>query len=290
MSDPTPPPPAVTAPLASELTAQGEPSHAARLTSAWYERRWAHILRGGLISERFTLKVASPAIMDALWADGWRHFGAEFFKSLFDLNGRRLARVIPLRVDVSHSALTRDQRRTLARCESLDVRVRPAHITPEHEELFTLHTARFTQNRPTSLTRFISAQVEVVPCPVAMCEVREGGRLIAASYFDIGHEALSSVYAFFDPTSSLGLGTLTLLKELEYARREGKRFVYTGYAHLTPSHYDYKKRLHGTEFFDGARWSPLASLDLSTFERHPFELTDIPLELLGGGAAGDASA
>ncbi len=255
-------------------------SHSTRITSAWYERRWAHILRGGL-SERFTLKVASPAIMDALWADGWRHFGPEFFKSLFDLNGRRLARVIPLRVDVARATPTRDQRRTLARCEGLEVRVRPAHITPEHEELFALHAERFSRNRPHSLTQFISSEVEVVPCPVAMCEVRdEGGRLLAASYFDIGEEALSSVYAFFEPTSALGLGTLTLLKELAYAQREGKRFVYTGYAHTTPSHYDYKKRLRGTEFFDGARWLPLESLDLSAFERHPFELTDIPLELL----------
>ncbi len=255
------------------------------LVGSWRARRWAHLWGSGVLLERFTLNLASPAIMDALWADGWRHFGAEFFKSLFDLQGRRLVRVLPLRVDLSRNALTRDQRRALKGAEGLEVRARPARITEEHEQLFARHSARFTENRPRLLTQFISPHLHLVPCPVAMCEVREareggGGRLLAASYFDVGAEALSSVYAFFEPEGTRGLGTLTLLKELEYARREGRRYLYTGYAHLTPSHYDYKKRLLGTEFFDGVRWRPLESLELGSFVRHVFELEDIPLEFL----------
>ena len=38
--------------------------------------------------------------------------------------------------------------------------------------------------------------------------------------------------------------------ELAYARTLGKTYLYTGYAHTRNSYYDYKKRFHGTEFYD----------------------------------------
>ena len=115
-----------------------------------------------------------------------------------------------------------------------------------------------------------------------MCEVREDGRLLAVSLFDVGHEATSSIYAMFEPEEShRGLGHFTLILELLYARERGKRFLYTGYAHRTESYYDYKKRYRGSEFYDWrARWRPWDELSDDLFPTHRYEISDIPEELL----------
>ena len=78
------------------------------------------------------------------------------------------------------------------------------------------------------------------------------------SYFDIGGESVSGIYAMFEPKSAgRSLGIFTMLKEIEFARERGKEFYYLGYAYAGNSFYDYKKRFSGTEMFDwNGCWLP----------------------------------
>ena len=149
-------------------------------------------------------------------------------------------------------------------------------------QLFKRHAERFTENRPPSLYSFISLSPVLVPCASLMCEIRKVGRLLAASFFDVGHESVSSIYAMFDPDeSSRSLGHLTLLSEIQFAQHYKKNFVYTGYAHTISSYYDYKKRYRGTEFYDWrSAWHPMSELRDDFFPTHRYETSDIPEELL----------
>lgn len=249
----------------------------------WWMR---HSARGdwarGRYFQRFELERGTPQVMDALWADGWRHFGTTFFRDYFNVQERRLIRVLPLRIRLEMYHPTRDQRRILKRNQDLEITFRPILITPEHDQLFQRHAERFTENRPPSLYSFLSLSPVLVPCTSLMCEVRDDGRLIAASFFDVGHESTSSIYAMFEPSESRrALGHYTLLLEIEYARQREKQFVYTGYAHKISSYYDYKKRYRGTEFYDWReRWHPLSELKDDLFPTHRYEVSDIPEELL----------
>jgi leucyl-tRNA---protein transferase len=78
------------------------------------------------------------------------------------------------------------------------------------------------------------------------------------SFFDIGQEAVSSIYAMFDTDEpARGLGIFTLLAELEFAKHHGKKYLYTGYVHDEPSFYDYKKHFAALEYYDWqGRWLP----------------------------------
>ncbi len=248
---------------------------------------WAqHSARGdwarGKYFQRFELERASPQVMDALWADGWRHFGKTFFRDYFNVHGSRLVRVLPLRIRLSAFKMTRDQRRLRKKNHDVSIHFRPIVLTDEHMELFKRHAERFTENRPPSLYSFISLSPVLVPCPSLMCEIRKDGRLLAASFFDVGHEAVSSIYAMFDPDeASRGLGHLTLLSEIQFAQHFKKSFVYTGYAHTISSYYDYKKRYRGTEFYDWrSDWHPMNELRDDFFPSHRYENSDIPEELL----------
>ncbi len=214
-----------------------------------------------LIQEIQTLASAPPPLLDRLWADGWRHFGREFFRySLTLSNAGGLQIIQPLRLDLSTFHASKSQRRVLRRNEDTDIRIVPAAVDEEREAMFVRHRERFVSNIPGSLRTFMpEPEPAHLPCECVSVEVRSARRLIAVSYLDVGDTAVSSVYAMFEPDEAWrSLGTLTLLTEIQWAATRGKRWLYPGYATAQPSHYDYKKSFRPLEYFDWeGRWHPL---------------------------------
>ncbi|HEV3469839.1 MAG TPA: GNAT family N-acetyltransferase [Pyrinomonadaceae bacterium] len=209
--------------------------------------------------EYFVRWRADPREMDALWAEGWRHFGPVFFRYRRAEYGGRGCTVMPLRVDLARFAPSRSQRRVLAKNRDAEVSVGPTVVTPEMELMFERHRERFTFAVPDSLDSFLSFEPSSVPCPNVSILVRLGGRLAAASFLDVGRRATSAVYAMFDPAESRrSLGIFTMLEAIRYSRARGRRHYYPGYACLEPSVYDYKKNFAGLEHFDWrGTWHPL---------------------------------
>ena len=206
----------------------------------------------------------SPTKMDLLWSMGWRHFGTYFFCSTTAWSNGRTVRVLPLRIDLARFELSRSQKRTLKRNADLNVVFAPALVDDARERLFQRHKTRFRDNVPDTLYDFLSFQPDHVPCQAKMCSAYLGERLLATSYFDVGAEAVSAVYAMFDPDEHRrGLGILLILKEVEHARNQGYRYLYTGYCYDRPSFYDYKRRFRGTEYFD---WETKTFLPLDVKE------------------------
>ncbi|HZI20005.1 MAG TPA: hypothetical protein VEY09_15580 [Pyrinomonadaceae bacterium] len=209
--------------------------------------------------EYFVSYRKSPAEMDALWAEGWRHFGVFFFRySRTTLEGRGCT-VMPLRVDLARFAPSRSQRRVLARNRDLSLTVRPSFVDEEKLALFDRHRLRFRTNVPDSLFDFLSFDPARVPCPGVEICAHAGRRLVAASFLDVGRSATSAVYAMFDPEESRrSLGILTMLAAIDYTRERGRRHYYPGYACLEPSVYDYKKNFAGLEALNWrGGWRPL---------------------------------
>ncbi len=208
-----------------------------------------------------------PGAMDRLWAKGWRHFGRYFFRYNFMLvEHTSLRLVVPLRIPLDQFAPSKSQRRVLRRNEDVAVRIVPAIVTPELEAMFHRHKTRFQDNVPEGLHNFLSEEPATVPCEClsVMCELE--GACIAVSYCDVGDEAASSVYALFEPDhAERGLGTLTMLKEIEWCQARGLRYFYPGYATRGSSVYDYKKRFLPLEGYDwqDENWKPLAEIEAS---------------------------
>jgi arginine-tRNA-protein transferase len=203
----------------------------------------------------------SPEEMDALWADGWRHFGALFFRYRRAEIGGRGCTVLPLRVELRRFAPSRSQRRVLARNRDLAVRLRASFVDEEKLDLFERHRRRFTNNVPESLYDFLSYEPSSVPCPAVEVCAYAGERLLAASFLDVGRRATSAVYAMFDPEESRrSLGIFTMLMAINFSRERGCLYYYPGYACRESSVYDYKKNFAGLECYDWrGRWHPLAT-------------------------------
>jgi leucyl-tRNA---protein transferase len=127
-------------------------------------------------------------------------------------------------------------------------------ITKDIEAMFYRHAERFSENKPDSLYSYFADDKASMPCKALQCSVYQDAQLLAVSFFDVGATALSSVYAMFEPDAHLySLGTYTMLCELDFARRTGKQYLYSGYAHEAASHlhslYGYKKHFSPSEAY-----------------------------------------
>ena len=206
--------------------------------------------------EYFLCWSAPPERMDALWAEGWRHFGPIFFRYRRWVHGGRALNIVPLRVDLARFVASRSQRRVLARNRDLRVEVAPTALDAEAFEMFEAHRQRFRSDVPDSLHDFLSHAPADVPCRNETVRVYAGERLVAAHFLDVGSRATSSVYSMYDPEEARrSLGVYTILLAVEHSRRLGCRHYYPGYGSREPSPYDYKKRLAGLEEYDWrGRW------------------------------------
>jgi arginine-tRNA-protein transferase len=210
------------------------------------------------INEAFEADHVTAEQLDLLLSDGWRRFGTRFQRYNLNLYEDQIVRVVPLRIRLADFRFSKSQRRVLRRNADLDFTLTPAVVGAEVRKLFHAHKHRFKTDAPDSIYTFLSTEPDV-PCPTTELTVRDGdGRLLAASFIDTGDISVSSIYGIFDPVEARrGLGILTMLKEIEWALENGKKYYYPGYAYDIDSFYDYKKRFSALERFDWARsWIP----------------------------------
>lgn len=216
-----------------------------------------------VLDDAFMCDSVPPEVMDGLWAAGWRHFDRYFFRYSHQpdpAGGGGTQTITPLRIALASFSRSKSQRRVMNKNADLRHEVVPACIDDELRALFQRHKQRFTHNVPEDLETFLGVDPAHGPCECHMVRVQEGERLVAASFFDVGRQAASSVYGFFDPEySRRSLGIFTLLLEIQHCQEKGLHFLYPGYATREASAYDYKKQFRATEWLDwsAGAWLPL---------------------------------
>ena len=197
----------------------------------------------------------SPEDIDKIWADGWRNFGTKFFRNQVDYleKEEKWVKILPLRINLEKFTFRKNQLKVLRQnANTTEVRYQKIEINAEVEAMFQKHIERFFSNKPNAITDFLGENSELMPHDSLECALYdENKKLYATSYFGIGKESISSIYATFDTDfGKRSPGLHTLLEEIRYAQTHQKRYIYFGYAHDVPSHYDYKKQFNGLEFYD----------------------------------------
>ena len=203
------------------------------------------------INEEFHAREVSPRQLDAFLENGWRHFGAHFFRYNLGFYENEIRRVLPFRVRLSDFTFSKSQRRIFKKNQDLQIVVRPIEITEDKKILFNRHKQRFSSGAPRSIYDFLERDAANTPCKAMEICVLNKEKLLAASFFDVGETAVSGIYAMFAPEeNSRSLGIFTMLLEIDFAVEHGKKFYYQGYAYEGNSFYDYKKRFSALEKFD----------------------------------------
>jgi arginine-tRNA-protein transferase len=203
-----------------------------------------------MIFEQAYIDQLAPQQLDQLLAKGWRHFGPSFFRYSHTIHQEEICRVWPLRIRLGAYQHPKRFLKIIRKAQHFQACFRPLHITPEMANLFEQHKARFHDNVPDSLETFLSPTPHLPLLPME-CAVYDGPKLIATSFFDQGNSAISSIYGMFDlQYASYSLGILTMLLEIDYAKKAGKDFYYHGYCYNVPSYYDYKKKFPALEVYN----------------------------------------
>jgi len=204
-----------------------------------------------MIDQTFVCSAVSPAIMDQLWAAGWRHFGTLFFRYSHQFTEDGLDLIQPLRVDLERFVWSKSQRRVLRKNADVHWVFEPAQRSEAAEALFQRHKTRFTHSIPESLSSFLSPEPATLPNECLHCRVTLADELIALSYLDLGESSSSAVYGMFEPAHShRSLGHFTLLQEIAFSQARGDRWFYPGYATQGSSAYDYKKQLSALQYLN----------------------------------------
>lgn len=169
---------------------------------------------------------------------------------------------VAVRVPVAGFRPDRSQRRCLARNADVDARIVAPMRSEEHLALYRRYLS--ARHRGGGMDDHGAMEFEQFLIGSwnqgRFLELREHGshRLFAVAVTDLVDGALSAVYTFYEPDETArGLGTLAVLKQIEWAARDGRQHVYLGYWIAGHAKMDYKRRFQPLEGFNGRGWARL---------------------------------
>lgn len=165
---------------------------------------------------------------------------------------------VPVRIPVSEFKPRRSQRRCWKRnTGGLEIDIKRAVFEQEHFELYKSYTA--TRHEEGGMAEADEERyLEFLTthwCNTEFVEFRRNGRLMAVAVTDQLPHSLSAVYTFFDPfLSAYSPGVLSILWQVEEAKRRGYPHLYLGYWINESDKMRYKEEYRPLEAWDGSDW------------------------------------
>lgn len=201
-----------------------------------------------------------PEVYEQLLAEGWWHLESYLWRIMYDFewhDWENRRKVMHLRYKLTDFEFSKSQRSVFRKNADLKFKIQPLrYIDEEKHKLFVKHSQRFSKRVPQSILEMTPRWL-TEPNMSWECLIYRMDRLIACSFFDMTPGTTASIYAMFDPDESKrSLGILTMCLEIQNAISQEQKIFYPGYAYFDPSHMDYKKQFHNTEYFnwESGRW------------------------------------
>ncbi len=193
--------------------------------------------------------------LDVRLARGDRRHGALFYRPTCP--ACQACEAIRLPVDFK---LGKTLRRTLRRGDrEIRTRLGPPRATSEHVRLYDLHrSARGLARDEGGEMTVLGYQRFLVDrqCDSFELTYSVDGKMVGAAVVDRGETSLSAVYCFYDPAfASLGIGTYSILKQLELCRTWNLEWLYLGLYIAGCDAMEYKARFLPHERLVAKTWT-----------------------------------
>lgn len=164
----------------------------------------------------------------------------------------------PLRVDVARFEATKAQRRVWRKnVDELRITVGPPKVDATRLTLYNRHKLERGLSRTGDATGDLAYRQWLVDscCLTVEVDYWADERLVAVSILDLGQEAASSVYHYFDPDESRrSLGVFSALAEMAWLRQRGVRWYYLGLYVQACDRLSYKADYRPNERLVGGEW------------------------------------
>lgn len=194
-----------------------------------------------------------PHDLDRLLHLGYRRTGAMLYRTQCP----ECQQCVPVRVDVNRFNLSRSMKRIANRANrELEISWGAARVDTERLALFNSHRAarQLSKRGPADLADY--HEFLVASCvETAELAFRIDGKLIGIAIIDLGQDAINAVYTHFDPEyGRFCIGTLAILKQIQWAQETGRTFVYLGLFVAENRHLNYKDRFRPQQRLFGGVW------------------------------------
>ena len=204
--------------------------------------------RQALMHYRVALSLPA-ARYESLLARGWRRFGRTMFRPVC----RHCSECRSLRVDINAFQPSKSQRRIARKNADLELTIQPPTITQEHIDLYNSYHADMQQRRGWTHNeidedQYFESFVDGNWPFAREFQYRKNGRLMGLGLVDMTGEVMSSIYFIHAPEArENGLGTASVLREIEAGRSTGHRWLYMGYYIRECGSMNYKNRYRPCE-------------------------------------------
>ncbi|GAL05077.1 arginine-tRNA-protein transferase [Photobacterium aphoticum] len=168
----------------------------------------------------------TPAGYGVLLASGYRRSGSALYKPMC----QQCQACTPLRIDCMAFTPSKSQKRQLNQMKQFRWEFKPTL----DDNWFALYE-RYIRERHAGGSMYPANKAQFFEFCTApwmqtlFLHVYDGDTLIAVAVTDVFDDALSAVYSFFDPETTLSLGTLCVLYQILYCQQTGREWLYPGY-------------------------------------------------------------
>lgn len=206
----------------------------------------------------------NPAHLDAYLERGWYRMGQSIFTTHFLCFGKDFFSAVWVRLPLEGFQFGKRQAKLLRKnCAQFRCVFRPAVLDREKEELYQMYHQHFPGMLAPSLRDSLLDGEPYSIYRTMECAVYDGEKLVAASFFDLGEQSLSSIQGIYHPDySKHSLGFFTMLMEIRFGLENGYLYFYPGYIVPGYSRFDYKLRIGEVEYLSlqTDEWLPYREL------------------------------
>jgi arginine-tRNA-protein transferase len=207
----------------------------------------------------------SPKRLDRFLAHGWFRNCNMLGKQKIVCLAKGMHATINIRVNLQNYQFPKSLHKNYVRnTKQFRYEINPPILNDEKEQLYQAHKHRFAGTiLPTlALSLYGYENPKQNPFHTQEISVYDKDKLIAVSYFDIGNQTIASILGLFDHNyQKYSLGMFTMLLEIDFAIRLGKKYYYPGYILHKNIDFDYKLRLGNIQYHDGENhWLPYQDL------------------------------
>ena len=217
-----------------------------------------------LFAEKRQPEKLTPAELDQYLEKGWYRMGQSIFTTHFLCFGNSFYSAMWVRLPLEGYKFSKSLSKNVKRNSThFQTTIGPALITREQEALYHKYRDNFQGILSASLLDSLYDTRTYNLFHTMQVTVRDGDRLVACSFFDLGINSAASILGFYHPDySPYSLGLYTMLEEIQYCQSRGMAWFYPGYVVPGYHRFDYKLRIGDTEYFDIATksWLPWAGL------------------------------
>jgi arginine-tRNA-protein transferase len=195
----------------------------------------------------------SKSFSHELLERGWRRFGKMFFHPVCE----GCDECKSLKIDAKNYIFSKSNRRLFRKNSNTSIHIRKPSVTIEHLQLFDKYHRAMKEKKSwkydgITTSHYYASFVDGAGDFGHEVLYFEQKRLIGVDLIDISHNGISSIYFFYDPDfSHLSLGTYSLLKQIEFAKKMDLEWIYTGYYVQDCSSLAYKSNFRPHKILEG---------------------------------------